>query len=448
MDHLPYPANPAQPRLDVPLLVSIDKVVDCQAERHLVARWRETRHLGQRNRKLQHWFYFGLLSRCIAKPVQVKDFHSDEHSGRLSTKKLPAILAARSAFMRQNEELLRSVELELWNLSSNFNSSASPGRDEYNVHLHIPFIRVLLDAIWRASRNRAKYCQNGYQRYHETYEATLAPATERNAILSRLLSWQNGWCPSMVACLIETLSTSTLYYLSSLRRHRRRAKDHKFCTAAACRYNYEEKDYQQPHTKLCESSRHGGCRMVDAPQDEIMQILQDGGIPLLKLANDRLVATKAEYGLPYVAINHVWAGGLGNPKGNAMRLCQLKEISDLTSESRKTIQSFKSRTRPEMIFPEIGEAIINPLRWWPEPPPQWFWLDTLNIPKVDDNVPSLNKDHADAVWSCRTLAIDCMTQTYAAAEAVILLDPELRSLDLSWDPEDKESRNHLLEIIS
>ncbi|MCJ1373961.1 hypothetical protein MMC20_005191 [Loxospora ochrophaea] len=170
--------------------------------------------------------------------------------------------------------------------------------------------------------------------------------------------------------------------------------------------------------------------MVQAPLDEVMSILQNGGIPLLRLNQDCLIASRAKYGMPYVAATYVWAGGLGNPKGNAMWLCQLQEISQLTSSSKRAIRHFE------------------PI---PKSPPAWFWVDTLSIPKVDET--TVTKERGNNVWLKRVIAVDRMTQTYAAADSAIVLDPELRQIDLQWyqratDPNGNEADQVLLESFS
>ncbi|KAG7006534.1 hypothetical protein G7Y79_00014g037090 [Physcia stellaris] len=191
--------------------------------------------------------------------------------------------------------------------------------------------------------------------------------------------------------------------------------------------------------------------MVQAPFEDILNILREGAIPVVKLDSQRLEASKVEYGLPYVVATHVWAGGLGNPKGNAMWLCQLQEMSRLTTLSQKSIRRFESDLKPERVFPTLWETIVDPLRWVPRPPPSWYWVDTLNTPRIDED--AVTADYRDRIMDFRILAIDRMTQTYAAADSAIVLEPELRQLDLKWyqrpsDSDDHEADETLLQILS
>jgi hypothetical protein len=86
---------------------------------------------------------------------------------------------------------------------------------------------------------------------------------------------------------------------------------------------------------------------------------------------------------PYVAISHVWAHGLGNPRENALPTCQLLALN--TKLSR------------------LGS---NPY--------QLFWMDTLCIPVTPANL--------------RKQIIDSMASIYAMADCVLVLGACLMSL--------------------
>jgi hypothetical protein len=459
MDHLPYPTNPAHSALHVPNLVNADAVIDCHADRPVHcwranAKRRGASSLPELTRILQTWLYFGLVSRCIGKSVAVKDFLSD---GRLSSEKLPGLLQGNLKAIQADNELrrvLQEVELELQAFTIEFIESGSTGHnDDYNAQLIVLSIRILTDSLWRAYRNHEDYAEDTFMRHNEKYDNPFAPAGLDCAILRHRMSWQDGWCASMVSSLLQTLTASTGYYLSAIKRPQPGigAPNHRDCTYDRCKLDYNERNYQQAHTRQCQGDGNAHCKMVQAPLDDIMNILQEGGIPLMKLDSDNLVARRAKYGLPYVAATHVWAGGLGNPKGNAMWHCQLQEIVRLTALSQKAICRFEPGPSPPGFFPAVWDTILNPFRLWPKSPPAWFWIDTLNIPRVDEA--SVPREYANNVWDKRTDAIERMTQTYAAADSAIVLDPELRQIDLQWhqcatDPDDDETDQVLLQIFS
>ena len=78
------------------------------------------------------------------------------------------------------------------------------------------------------------------------------------------------------------------------------------------------------------------CWIIDAPLLEIVAILEQGDIPVLKIGTDdgyklNLRAHKASLGIAvkkYVALSHVWADGLGLPYSNVIAQCQLTRIAD------------------------------------------------------------------------------------------------------------------------
>ncbi|RMZ92223.1 hypothetical protein DV736_g533, partial [Chaetothyriales sp. CBS 134916] len=254
-----------------------------------------------------------------------------------------------------------------------------------------------------------------------------------------------------------------------------------------CEFFYDENNYQLAHTEQCDAQDHEDCNVVDSPLAHIMSTLDQHGIPTLALRRKKVIASKVTFGVPYVAITHVWSGGLGNPKRNAMNLCQLREIQELTALSRRTLQGFKPKSGPKGVFPRMWGTMINPLSLVPQARPEWFWIDTLNIPKVDetggpkppndlsfvdDNSTSARtmsdnsafdggRPQADnetdplvnAMWSNRVVAIDRMSQTYAAADWAIVLDPELRRMDLKWaqknhDPDSEDADHDLLQMMT
>ncbi|MCJ1228925.1 hypothetical protein MMC12_005589 [Toensbergia leucococca] len=461
MDHLPYPTNPVHAPLHVPNLVNADTVVNCHADRP-VQRWRtEVRCCGARSlrglaRRLQKWLYFGLISRSIGKSVAVQDFLSD---GMLTSKHLPGLLRANLKAIQADNKLgriLQEVELELRAFTVEFvNASFAVHSDnyKYDAQVIILSIRILTDSLWRACRNHEDYAKDAFMRHDKKFDSPFAHAGLHCAILRHRMSWEDGWCPSMVSSLLQTLTASTAYYLSAINRSRPElgAPNHRNCTYNRCKLDYNEKNYQQAHTRQCQDDGSVHCEMVQAPLDDVMDVLEEGGIPLMKLQSNKLVASRAKYGLPYVAATHVWAGGLGNPKGNAVWLCQLQEIVRLTASSQRAINRFEPGPNPQRFLPAIWETIVNPFRLLPKSPPAWFWMDTLNVPRVDEA--SVPQEYANSVWEKRTFAVDRMTQTYAAADSAIVLDPELRQLDLQWsqyatDIDDNKADQVLLQIFS
>jgi hypothetical protein len=99
--------------------------------------------------------------------------------------------------------------------------------------------------------------------------------------------------------------------------------------------------------------------------------------------------------MPYVAISHVWADGLGSTTEEGLPLCQIKRLSAITRE----------------LVPDGA-----------------FWIDSLCVPAVRD---------------MRNRAIGLMAQTYKDAAVVLVIDSGIRSTSISASREEK-----LLRVLS
>ncbi|KAK9793520.1 hypothetical protein SCARD494_06104 [Seiridium cardinale] len=100
----------------------------------------------------------------------------------------------------------------------------------------------------------------------------------------------------------------------------------------------------------------------------------------------------------YVAISHVWRGGLGNPSMNSLPACQLGRIQDLVN------RLYGSRDSPVPL-----------------------WIDTLCVPLPPGN---------------RRLAIQNMKAVYQNADKVLVLDTFLESSKLSANATENLMRIH------
>ena len=72
---------------------------------------------------------------------------------------------------------------------------------------------------------------------------------------------------------------------------------------------------------------------------------------------------------------------------------------------------------------------MDPSRLRSSHPLEWFWIDTLSLPQSANKT---DKAHQDLVWKRRQDSINRMTQIYAAAGLVIVLDPEIQKFKLKF----------------
>jgi hypothetical protein len=149
------------------------------------------------------------------------------------------------------------------------------------------------------------------------------------------------------------------------------------------------------------------------PLEDVTSILRRGEIPVIAMSsateslNSLLDIRVIEYkpGIRYVALSHVWADGLGNPKANTIGLCQFFRIRAMAAAILG-------------IFEGSGE----------EPDQVCFWIDTLLVP-----VPSHDREaHQNAMVRMRDV--------YKNATAVLVIDEELAQHNLPDSPKELFAR--------
>ncbi|KAI0770620.1 hypothetical protein C8Q74DRAFT_1202368, partial [Fomes fomentarius] len=128
------------------------------------------------------------------------------------------------------------------------------------------------------------------------------------------------------------------------------------------------------------------CPSLSPSLPGISELLSSGHIPVLTYSGSSLMIHRAE-DCPYVAVSHVWVDGLGSTTEGGLPTCQVARISAIVSE----------------LIP--GGA---------------FWIDSLCVPGSDREL--------------RKSAIRLMAQTYRGANAVVVLDAQLRQLSARSTP--------------
>ncbi|KAJ6512733.1 hypothetical protein C8R45DRAFT_961195 [Mycena sanguinolenta] len=207
-------------------------------------------------------------------------------------------------------------------------------------------------------------------------------------IKSKLLN--AGWCPLDVWRLFLDVGIDGQYYLAlaefpfDIRFHSR--CDERSCVAR----NVDESNYVIAHL-------HNGPCPHDAATSEVVEIIKEGGIPVLSWGRSGFIVEDARKSKqPFIAISHVWADGLGNPNENSLPVCQLERI----------------QARADSVFPN-------------GPHPVRFWMDTLCIP-----VAAEYKD-------LRKKSIALMQEIYKRAFAVLVFDAGIQKLSRSSTPHEK-----------
>jgi hypothetical protein len=153
----------------------------------------------------------------------------------------------------------------------------------------------------------------------------------------------NGWCPHQVDHLSYKYGLSTFSYLATLERLPARLADHQRCTLheKCVAYDTDPVTYETRHT-----TTDCVCAMVSVPYESLVKITRKGHVPLISIhssaSTDGLLELRVHRRSrkdKYIAITHVWADGLGNPRENSLPTCQIKRLqqsmSALSDVSRK-----------------------------------------------------------------------------------------------------------------
>jgi hypothetical protein len=271
------------------------------------------------------------------------------------------------------------------------------------------------------------------------YGFTILTKFETLELVDRLLL-KVGWCANEVASIKQRSDNSEAYYLSLIDRHHL-GRNHQSCsiqdpsivlnwTKEQCSADQiKELDYCTKHfPELC------NCRHISVDEflgQDLLRVLSRRQVPLILVHRDaynsishcsivssRLRGLSSWVGyfwklarwffrstsrifingvhsknfpkpspvIPFVAISHVWADGLGNVKRNSLPECQLLLIQNMVNS----------------LYGTTSEPVA-------------FWIDTICVPH-------------DPRW--RKLAIIEMNRVYREVDKVFVLDMALRKVSL------------------
>ncbi|KAL8966662.1 MAG: hypothetical protein Q9183_003268 [Haloplaca sp. 2 TL-2023] len=250
-------------------------------------------------------------------------------------------------------------------------------------------------------------------------DALPLPRLTRHPFLhQRFLS--NGWCPRQVQMTMGRYSSSGIYYLSSLPRLPTFGGvlhgecDESRCTSASV----DPKSYQPRHARACIPNVEA-CGMVGVQSSAVAACIQRGHIPLIRfqkglngVLEPELIESRGN--LRYVALSHVWSGGLGNVNANSILTCQLRTIRDVLYDLRRTAHDELDKNLGGRKFDDLKQALVGLCGFQPPEQPLLLWMDTLCVP--------VGAEHKEA----RQAALAQMAQIYVQAQCVLVLDPELQ----------------------
>ncbi|KAL8809381.1 MAG: hypothetical protein Q9200_003469 [Gallowayella weberi] len=379
-------------------------------------------------RRAQEWLYFHLLQTFLGVPVDWSTLSRQDQNSEtklLDSSDLPELLTQwlrRQSTSEQSiyfcmsdtaagaqkestaERLLALVALEC----STLDDFPEPSRSTA-LAIRI-LVETLNSAIYTLTRLNATECR------------TIQKMEQNPLLKERFLS--NGWCPYQVARLWGQYSASTTYYLSSLRREPTfGGVKHRQCNENQCMTtSIDQSTYEPQHAGSC-CTEASDCRMVGVCSSTVADIISRGRIPLVKFV-ERVDGTlqpeiiESGAGLRYVALSHVWSGGLGNVGANSMFSCQLRKLQRLLLKVRENGDDDLDRDRGSKKTAGLKRDFRATLRLKSLPQqPVLLWIDTLCVPVGSKNV------------QAQQMAIAQMAQIYVEAQCVLVVDPELQMME-------------------
>ena len=330
---------------------------------------------------LQTWLFFGLLAEVLGDLYDHSVFvteSSDTGERILSTKDLQFLLEKRITWVATLE---RTVQKQLYehvgkciDITWKARRSDLDPRVKYSIGAVAELIASAIDKSHLKAFPGSDRCQKPFANGFYTEE-----------IKERMV--EANWCPNDFARVRAKFNSIQLLFYYSRMKKPSSELHHRNCTEDRCvAHSINLSQYRTRHCEGCEEE--GICEDVSIDNQPIMNILQSGALPLLliKRRTDEPRKVSVELcssentGNNYVAISHVWADGMGNPKANSLPQCQLARLSDI-------VDSMDDGGQRAMI-----------------------WLDTFCCPVDPD---------------AKKIALSRMRRTYFETRKVLVLDSTL-----------------------
>ena len=341
---------------------------------------------------MQTWLYFGTLYEIVGDSVNISDFIVEDADGYrfLSTVKLKQIMSE-------------------WFLSGIQSTDAEDVQQEIltttctRVRSHLDTLYFTLSGVRGIADPKTLAATAILGESFENYVCTMhrdvldieTPVHLEWSIISSgwLINHMEslGWCRSGIRKFRRSgLRISVIYYYYCHLPPSSLIKDHSSCSSDTClTLKIDPANYHVAHTTVpCD------CPELTLDVGSIGKTLGNHRIPLIEIssaedvANAKIKLREDDGKTEFVAISHVWADGLGNPKHNSLPICSLQEISRLVCKlPMKNSQNHESVP---------------------------FWIDTVCVPVEPANL--------------KQMVLNFLRHPYLHAEHVLVLDNYLRSV--------------------
>jgi len=457
MDHLPYPVNGDFPPLEIPYIcgdiltynqnsserfTQVPSFVDFSQDSKAATKYWEECDPEHVAGEAQALIYFGFLSDILGRVFVLEDFV------RLSSQsnELVVTLATfEKKFQSTSKRILLHTIKELVSKVVHY-AGLIRGRSDMASRIALS-IDILAWSVAIIADPQGDFDPGSWR--------------EVNAGLLKDRLLAAGWYPYWTKIFSDTHSTPLVHYLTGMEVEAHSGS--KPCSTFKCRghnVDMEEGKYVSKHTD-------SACRCAfNGPDPEEMEsIIRRGGVPLVKLSETaqgdiKLGVVELGFGKPFIAISHVWAGGLGNPLANTIPSCQLKFIYDAAKKCRKkeygkglfrlsheaddTWKQTKYYKAIERILGEDENPNRGPLEWYldmidrmalwganEDSNDLYIWFDTFCIPIVKNAKECRTPEEAkiaDDKYELKMIAINKMAFVYATAMHVLVIEHAVRNI--------------------
>jgi hypothetical protein len=454
MDHLPYPANAEFPPLEIPYICGDILTYDQDGSEHFTQvpsfmgfskdskaaprHWEEcdSEHVAG---EAQALIYFGLLRDTLGHLFVLEDF---VRLSSLSNERVITLATFEEKF-RSSSKAIPVDTIKKLASRAVYHARMIRGRSDLAnmIALSIDILAwsmvAVADALYNFDPGSWREVNNGH-------------------LKDRLLA--AGWCPYWSQIFSDTHSTPLIHYLTGMQVEAHSGPDP--CSASECNghsVDMEEGKYVSQH-------KDSGCRCAFKGPDtkDIESIIRRGGVPLIKLSETpqgdiKIGVVELGYGKPFIAISHVWAGGLGNPQANAIPGCQLKFIYRAAKKCRKkeyfkglfrisheatdTWKQTKYYKSVERILGEDENPNQGPLEWYldmidraalwganEDSKNLYIWFDTFCIPISQKAGNPQTPDTPTDAFELKMVAINKMAFVYATAMHVLVIESTVRDI--------------------
>lgn len=368
---------------------------------------------------VQSWLFFGLASEALERDIRHAEFfeeREDDNCESLIDLRIPAWFSSElenhwgglkrtlpsEKYEAKKERLHRCLDTAAQSLGIS-ELIGEVGDDEPSYAQVLLSVHMLIHLVGRFM-GKSSYLRSSSKLKSTRY------------LVKRMLD--NGWCRKRLNQIdLIPLHYPTLHYMSSIMPPRAHEENHAMCQANSCTVRI-------PLDRSLHRSSDCTCPLVPSPVDKVLEIIDAGKIPLIRIQSTdsgdvRLEAMAYERHISFTAISHVWADRQFGSSDNSLPRCQTLYLDSMLALLPRQMDHWLLRDHiPARFCKPVPEGSIRP----PSRAYEYFWLDTFCIPQA--------AEHAQL----RTKAIDSMNLIYATAAQTLVVDAGLQNFDAGQEP--------------